>query len=564
MASYGLLNKIENDNIYHLCSSEGGSSGSPIISLKTFKLIGIHLGGSKDREANIGLFIRYAIDEFNKIENKILNEKNKRNKFNKQKRENRKILEMYIENKNKRLTDARIPIALSMGKMEILIKKMEKQICKIRNSQDLIGTGFFCNIATRYNNNLMKSLITTNHVINESNISKGIRISMNDGYEYVNLEIKIDESRKIYTNAEYDITIIEIKESDNIEPDSFLDIDERIFGNPKEFFKNEQIILLHYAGNVNSNSSAKLRLSAGIMTRDGESKHIIYHTGQTSYCSSGGPLISLIDYKVIGFHIGKIKEEKFKNEYNIGTFLREPIKQFFNIKKMENDYGPYYRESIPSIFKEEMKRLIWMMKSSICKIECNNESYRTGFFCSLSYNGNFTRVLMTTNNILNNNDISIGKKIKFSIDNDKINYEIIIDELRKVYINEEYGITIIEIKEIYDNLEQIYFLEINKSIFEEYYYSHEIIRTQIFFLHYVDEIIKYSVGYIRGIKDQYKFYHICDTSTSSSGGPLIDTFDLKVIGIHKEESKFPNTNFGIFLKIPITKFFEKYGFKNSK
>jgi hypothetical protein len=33
---------------------------------------------------------------------------------------------MYIENKNKRLTDARIPIALSMGKMEILIKKMEK------------------------------------------------------------------------------------------------------------------------------------------------------------------------------------------------------------------------------------------------------------------------------------------------------------------------------------------------------------------------------------------------------------------------------------------------------
>ena len=85
----------------------------------------------------------------------------------------------------------------------------------------------------------MKSLITTNHVINESNISKGIRISMNDGYEYVNLEIKIDESRKIYTNAEYDITIIEIKESDNIEPDSFLDIDERIFGNPKEFFKKE-------------------------------------------------------------------------------------------------------------------------------------------------------------------------------------------------------------------------------------------------------------------------------------------------------------------------------------
>lgn len=94
VASYGLLNKIENDNIYHLCSTEGGSSGSPIISLKTFKLIGIHLGGCKESKENIGLFIRYAIDEFNKIEkkilnenikieNKILNENNKRNKYNK-------------------------------------------------------------------------------------------------------------------------------------------------------------------------------------------------------------------------------------------------------------------------------------------------------------------------------------------------------------------------------------------------------------------------------------------------------------------------------------------------
>lgn len=81
-------------------------------------------------------------------------------------------------------------------------------------------------------------------------------------------------------------------------------------------------------------------------------------------------------------------------------------------------------------------------------------------------------------------------------------------------------------------------------------------------MHYEDEIIKYSGGYIKRIEDEYKIYHICDTSTSSSGDPLIYSNNLKVIGIHKREFR-NNINLGVFLKIPITKFFEKYGFKNS-
>ena len=42
VVSYGLLNKLEKEYLYHLCSTEPGSSGSPIISLDSFKLIGIH------------------------------------------------------------------------------------------------------------------------------------------------------------------------------------------------------------------------------------------------------------------------------------------------------------------------------------------------------------------------------------------------------------------------------------------------------------------------------------------------------------------------------------------
>ena len=50
---------------------------------------------------------------------------------------------MYIENKNKRLTDARIPIALSMGKMEILIKKWKNKFVKFGIVRILLELDFF-------------------------------------------------------------------------------------------------------------------------------------------------------------------------------------------------------------------------------------------------------------------------------------------------------------------------------------------------------------------------------------------------------------------------------------
>ena len=68
VVSYWLLNVIEDNNINHLCSTEEGSSGSPIISLKTFKLIGIHIGNCINKNYNKVLFIKYEIEEFNKIE----------------------------------------------------------------------------------------------------------------------------------------------------------------------------------------------------------------------------------------------------------------------------------------------------------------------------------------------------------------------------------------------------------------------------------------------------------------------------------------------------------------
>ena len=72
LVSYGLMKNLEDKIINHYCNTEYGSSGSPILSLDNFKVIGVHYGGSKNKDdkLNFGTFIKYAINEFNKKYNK--------------------------------------------------------------------------------------------------------------------------------------------------------------------------------------------------------------------------------------------------------------------------------------------------------------------------------------------------------------------------------------------------------------------------------------------------------------------------------------------------------------
>ena len=66
--SYGLSHRINEYNINHLCSTEVGSSGSPILLLDTFRVIGIHKGTPRNSNSkfNLGTLIKFAIQLFNK------------------------------------------------------------------------------------------------------------------------------------------------------------------------------------------------------------------------------------------------------------------------------------------------------------------------------------------------------------------------------------------------------------------------------------------------------------------------------------------------------------------
>ena len=66
-----IINIDKNNDIYHLCSTLGGSSGAPILNLDTLKVIGIHQGCG-DYEKKI--FNNEIINKFKHLfnnENKI-------------------------------------------------------------------------------------------------------------------------------------------------------------------------------------------------------------------------------------------------------------------------------------------------------------------------------------------------------------------------------------------------------------------------------------------------------------------------------------------------------------
>ena len=129
------------------------------------------------------------------------------------------------------------------------------------------------------------------------------------------------------------------------------------------------------------------------------------------------------------------------------------------------EYLDYEKESdlkghANSIDINKMEIIIKQMRKCICKIKCSINGHGSGFFCKIPFPNEFKLlpVLVTNNHVLGENDIKEGKKITFSINNnDKDNFEIIIDKTIKTYTNKEkYDITFIEIKSI-DKIKRIHF-----------------------------------------------------------------------------------------------------------
>ena len=208
------------------------------------------------------------------------------------------------------------PRPVTIQETEIILSQMKNSICKIYKCN---GTGFFCNII--FQNFDFKVLITNYHIIDKKYIkdNKIIKISLNDEKEKKDIELN---KRKIYFNNKYDITIIEIKNSDNINVD-YLKLDEKIFEDNSEFYYgNKSIYLLHYP------NQDKASVSYGIIKKIDNDNGNINHICSTLHGSSGSPIMNLSKNTIIGIHLGTSKFD-----FNIGLFIKNPINEF-----IQNEY----------------------------------------------------------------------------------------------------------------------------------------------------------------------------------------------------------------------------------
>ena len=206
-----------------------------------------------------------------------------------------------------------------------------------------------------------------------------------------------------------------------------------------------------------------------------------------------------------------------------------------------------------SLAPDQMKIGLFQMENCVCKIKINKIT-GTGFFCLIPFPNRFNSfpVLITCNHILNKDNISKGKEIKFSLNNEEISKSIIVDDSRKTYTDIKMDITLIEIKPEEDNIKFESFLNIDENIYNEN--PNDTYRNKTaYIIHYEDgKRVKYSVGNIKSIgEDKYTINHLCTTEQGSSGGPIINLLNLRVMGIHKGEKKL---NLGTLLKPVIDDF----------
>ena len=216
------------------------------------------------------------------------------------------------------------PNVISYECSKKIIEQMERNICKINIGKEQ-GTGFFCKIPFPNKNQMLPVFITNNHVKNKDALNK----------DKIELDIKEVETMKViklnnrmkYTNKDYDITIIEIKEEEEDNINDYLELDDVILKdiinnknkNKNEVYINETIYIIQYPEN-------KLSVSHGILDNIYEDKKYNFkHTCNTKGGSSGSPILNRNNNKIIGIH------KEGTKQYNKGTFLNYPIKAFIEL-----------------------------------------------------------------------------------------------------------------------------------------------------------------------------------------------------------------------------------------
>ena len=299
------------------------------------------------------------------------------------------------------------PNILSYECTKKIIEQMEKCICKINIGNEQ-GTGFFCKIPFPDKNHLIPVFMTNNHLINENaKAEENIKIKIKE--EKITRKINLNK-RLFYTNKDYDITIIELKEN---EISNYLELDEDILNeiinndDLNEDYIDKTIYIIQYP-------EGELSVSYGILDKIYEDKKYNFnHKCSTRAGSSGSPILYK-NNKLIGIH-----KEGHNNIFNKGLFLNYPIKEFINLYSNKKQLDPINHDNIK--INNDIKEFNFKFNDDIEKIHLNNsqkplDSFISNFFLRDVHNKTHCLSLPGNTTILELDRIMIDKigKLKYS------------------------------------------------------------------------------------------------------------------------------------------------------
>ena len=218
----------------------------------------------------------------------------------------------------------------TLSDYQIIKQKIMKSIFLIENKKKKRFPGIFCKLPFAFIDKTYFILIINNIYLDKEDISVGneIKILLNNEPNF--LFLKIDNSRIIFRENKKDgITIVEIKESDGLDIDSFLEINSKIiYSESKNIYINNNAFL------INIQYGKKPELFQIIIKNIESEKYEIQNFNSKQVIPIGSPIITSYKVKLIGIY----NNYDNKLNYIISACFKEPIHEFI-IKEIQEIKG---------------------------------------------------------------------------------------------------------------------------------------------------------------------------------------------------------------------------------
>ena len=198
----------------------------------------------------------------------------------------------------------------------IIDEQQQKSICKIRINYDDIGYGFLA-LSPLTNKKILVAKIDSSYFLSKEN---DIKLIINNKDPIL---LMSNEQRIIYSNGNFNITILELKESDGINEDNFLhfDFDGKENNNMIRSYKGKEIYIIPYK------TKSKIIYPLGKIVDIEDNEKFVHDCKDLDKDLIPFPVFSLDNYKIIGIN----------ESINKGIFLKNILDEFNELVKKEDD-----------------------------------------------------------------------------------------------------------------------------------------------------------------------------------------------------------------------------------